>query len=102
MKIGLMNNPSASVYDEIASFGKAQFDFVWTDINRQRPYNSAVNNWVDPRPGQSDRWGANHLYEADGWPTGSHVANRDGSVTWTPGDELEPHVLSVGSTMWFW
>jgi sugar phosphate isomerase/epimerase len=28
MKIGLMNDPSASVYDEIISFGKAHFDFV--------------------------------------------------------------------------
>jgi len=28
MKIGLMNNPSASVYDEIISFAQAGFDFV--------------------------------------------------------------------------
>lgn len=28
MKIGLMNDPSASVYDEITSFGKAHYDFV--------------------------------------------------------------------------
>jgi sugar phosphate isomerase/epimerase len=28
MKIGLMNDPSASVYDEIISFGKAHYDFV--------------------------------------------------------------------------
>ncbi|NVM23160.1 MAG: sugar phosphate isomerase/epimerase [Desulfobacterales bacterium] len=28
MKIGLMNDPSASVYDEIIAFGKAHYDFV--------------------------------------------------------------------------
>jgi sugar phosphate isomerase/epimerase len=28
MKIGLMNNPSASVYEEIEAFGKAKYDFV--------------------------------------------------------------------------
>ena len=28
MKIGVMNNPSASVYDEIESFGKAKYDFI--------------------------------------------------------------------------
>ncbi len=28
MKIGVMNNPSASVYDEIEAFGKAEYDFV--------------------------------------------------------------------------
>jgi len=28
MKIGLMNDPSASVYEEITSFGKAHYDFV--------------------------------------------------------------------------
>lgn len=28
MKIGVMNNPSASVYDEIELFGKAKYDFV--------------------------------------------------------------------------
>jgi sugar phosphate isomerase/epimerase len=28
MKIGLMNNPSASVYEEIEAFGQAKYDFV--------------------------------------------------------------------------
>ncbi len=28
MKIGVMNNPSVSVYDEIVSFGRARFDFI--------------------------------------------------------------------------
>ncbi|MBN2212228.1 MAG: type II secretion system protein [Sedimentisphaerales bacterium] len=79
---------------------KARFDFVWTDINRQRPYNSAVNNWITPGD-ESRRWGSNHLYEAGGWPTGSHVANRDGSVTWTVGDDIERHVYALG-TMYFW
>ena len=35
MKIGLMNNPSASVLDEIISFGKAGYDFV--DLTIERP-----------------------------------------------------------------
>jgi len=28
MKIGAMNNPAASLYDEIEAFGKAQYDFI--------------------------------------------------------------------------
>jgi len=28
MKIGVMNNPAASLYDEIEAFGRAQYDFV--------------------------------------------------------------------------
>lgn len=42
MKIGLMNNPSASVYDEIASVAKARFDFV--DLTIEGP------NAVNPDP----------------------------------------------------
>lgn len=35
MKIGLMNNPSKSIYDEIISFGKAGYDFV--DLTLEGP-----------------------------------------------------------------
>lgn len=42
MKIGLMNNPAASVYDEIISFGRARFDFV--DLTIEGP------NAVNPDP----------------------------------------------------
>jgi sugar phosphate isomerase/epimerase len=42
MKIGLMNNPSASVYDEIISFARARFDFV--DLTIEGP------NAVNPDP----------------------------------------------------
>ncbi len=28
MKIGVMNNPAKSVYDEVTAFGEARFDFV--------------------------------------------------------------------------
>ena len=28
MKIGVMNNPAKSIYDEVISFGKARFDFL--------------------------------------------------------------------------
>lgn len=42
MKIGLMNNPSVSVYDEIISFAQARFDFV--DLTIEGP------NAVNPDP----------------------------------------------------
>jgi sugar phosphate isomerase/epimerase len=62
MKIGLMNNPAKSVYDEIISFGKAHFDFV--DLTIESPnarnidpvrilsilerYNLSVTGHTDP------------------------------------------------------
>ncbi|MBN2211864.1 MAG: type II secretion system protein [Sedimentisphaerales bacterium] len=70
---------------------KGLYDFVFTDLNRQFPYNPGRHTWVTPGD-EDQRWGSNHLYEADGWPKGSHVANRDGSVTWTIGDDLELRV----------
>jgi hypothetical protein len=39
MKIGLMNNPSVSVYDEIISFAQARFDFVDLTIEGPRAVN---------------------------------------------------------------
>jgi sugar phosphate isomerase/epimerase len=42
MKIGLMNDPSASVYDEIISFGKAHYDFL--DLTIEGP------NALNPDP----------------------------------------------------
>ena len=42
MKIGLMNDPSASVYDEIISFAKAHYDFV--DLTIEGP------NALNPDP----------------------------------------------------
>jgi sugar phosphate isomerase/epimerase len=42
MKIGLMNDPSASVYDEITSFGEANYDFV--DLTIEGP------NALNPDP----------------------------------------------------
>ena len=61
MKIGIMNNPSLSVYDEIASIGTAKFDFVDLtiegpnlsfDANRVREllarYDLAVIGHTDP------------------------------------------------------
>ena len=44
MKIGLMNDPSASVYDEITSFGEANYDFV--DLTIEGP------NALNPDPGK--------------------------------------------------
>ena len=35
MKIGVMNNPAKSVYEEVIAFGKARFDFV--DLTIQGP-----------------------------------------------------------------
>jgi len=61
MKIGVMNNPSASVYEEVATIGKAGFDFV--DLTIEGPnlyfdadsvralleqYNLAVIGHTDP------------------------------------------------------
>lgn len=42
MKIGLMNDPSTSLYDEIVSFGKAHYDFV--DLTIEGP------NAMNPDP----------------------------------------------------
>ena len=38
MKIGVMNKPSASVYDEIEAIGKAKFDFVDLTIEGYNRY----------------------------------------------------------------
>ena len=62
MKIGLMNNPAKSVYEEIKSFGKNRFDFV--DLTIEGPnalnidtakalsildrYNLSVTGHTDP------------------------------------------------------
>ena len=42
MKIGLMNDPSASVYDEIASIGREQYDFVDLTIEGPKALNPDV------------------------------------------------------------
>ena len=39
MKIGVMNNPTKPVYDEIESFGKARFDFVDLTIEGPKAFN---------------------------------------------------------------
>ena len=39
MKIGVMNNPTKPVYDEIKSFGKARFDFVDLTIEGPKAFN---------------------------------------------------------------
>ena len=62
MKIGVMNHPAKSVYDEVRSFGKAGFDFVDltiegpkarnVDTEKMRPilkhYNLALTGHTDP------------------------------------------------------
>ena len=85
---------------------RGYFDFVFTDLNRQLPYSilPSVVNWVTPDDPEQ-RWGSNHLYERYGWPKGSHVANRDGSVTWTNGEDLEMRVNYTASSRangFFW
>lgn len=42
MKIGLMNDPSASLYDEIVSFGRARYDFVDVTIEGPKALNVDV------------------------------------------------------------
>ena len=39
MKIGVMNNPAKTVYDEVKSFGKARFDFVDLTIEGPKAFN---------------------------------------------------------------
>src|SRR5210317_2422530 len=39
MKIGVMNHPAKSVYDEVRSFGKARFDFVDLTIEGPKAFN---------------------------------------------------------------
>ena len=44
MKIGLMNNPSASVRDEIISIGKAGYDFVDMTIEGPRAFDIDIED----------------------------------------------------------
>ena len=44
MKIGIMNNPSKSIYDEATSCGEAGFDFL--DLTIEGPHAATVD--VDP------------------------------------------------------
>jgi sugar phosphate isomerase/epimerase len=62
MKIGIMNNPSKSIYDEVSSCGKGRFDFVdltiegpkaaTVDVEKLRPildrYGLSVTGHTDP------------------------------------------------------
>ena len=62
MKIGVMNNPAKSVYDEVISFGQARFDFLDltiegpaamdVDVAKLRPildrYGMSVTGHTDP------------------------------------------------------
>ncbi len=41
MKIGMMNNPSKSIFDEVAFCGKARFDFL--DLTIEGPNASMVD-----------------------------------------------------------
>jgi len=93
----LKNSPGAELplFPERTSSQKTHFKFIWTDMNRQSPYQgadtpaqSSKNTWVTPD--DPNRWGANHLYQGPegGWPRGSHVGHVDGHVEWIKGQNI--------------
>lgn len=76
---------------------------VWADIDREYPAISGQINWLTPADTQGgDRIGASHLYgPVTEMPAGAHVANLDGSVSWTPGDQLQYRASYGGSALWW-
>jgi prepilin-type N-terminal cleavage/methylation domain-containing protein len=74
---------------------KPVWEYVWTDLNRQL----ALGQWVTPTDPER-RWGANHMYVRDQWPSGSHVGYTDGHVKWTDGKKMLMRVQ--GGAYFYW
>jgi len=74
------------------------YPMLFADLNRQYP-SGAGDNWVTPN--DPNRWGSNHLYGTDPWPTLNHIAHVDGSVHKVDGSDVKFRFTWGGSEIYW-
>ncbi|MFP4104869.1 MAG: type II secretion system protein [Phycisphaerae bacterium] len=79
------------------TFDNPYYQYVWGDLNRTFPKNAPT--FVTP--GETERWGANHMYQKTGWTEGSHVGMMDGSVQWVDGEKIKKR-CNYDNAGYFW